>query len=491
VWLAIGLTLYLAALLLWRDAVPDGLNNDAAEEALRGLHLLEARQLQVFSSSLGVPQETLYLYVVAALAKLLGPTALAIQVVSWAVGLSCVAMLVRLSRRVDEGLPAWVTLLLALSSLWLFHYARSGLRAISAPFFCLAVALLLDRAERAPARRPAALACGATLALSLYTYTACRVLVLAFVAHAALRLWRTAGDRRPLWRCYAWIAAAALVGSIPNLYLLATAPGDVLWRGWYVVPAAAALPRGLWWSALVPVAYDASYRQLAGPTHIFDGVSAAFATAGLRPLHPLVAGLLLIGAAPAWRRRARPALCFLFFVWLLGTLGLGIAGPSLTRLLIVLPSFLVVAGLGAGALLRRWPRSAPAIAAALLLLGAGELRNYFTAFAQSRAAQAYFSPAATPIGRRAGALGAQGLRVVAVVSKDANVVVYLAHEHAAAVRVVEFYGRPLEPREVPVAAFQPQVLLVERSPGFAAYAGTFPAERHVGAAAAYDEIRLD
>ena len=236
---------------------------------------------------------------------------------------------------------------------------------------------------------------------------------------------------------------------------------------------------------------DPSYRSLVGPVHVFDGVSAAFTTAGLQPIHPVLAALLLIGLRAAWQHRERPALCFLFLVWLLGTLGLGVAGPSLTRLLIVLPALLISAALGAGWLVERRPRVAPLLAAVLLLVMLAEHYRYFTTFAQAAEAQAYYSPAATPIGRRARELAATGKRVVAVVSKDANVVTYLTYDQAPAVRVVEFYRRALEPREVPIGAFQPQVLLVERAARFAPYAALFPSARHARAQPEYDEIRLD
>jgi hypothetical protein len=71
---------YLGALLYARDRVPAGLNNDTAEEALRGLYLVEGRHFEVMTFSLGHSAETLYLYLIGASVKLFGPTTLAIQV---------------------------------------------------------------------------------------------------------------------------------------------------------------------------------------------------------------------------------------------------------------------------------------------------------------------------------------------------------------------------------------------------------------------------
>ncbi len=485
------LAVYAVGLAAWPDAVPDGLNNDAAEEALRGLHLLEAGQLRLFSSTPGIPQETLYLYIVAAAAALFGTTTFAIHLVGGLAALACVWLIAAAARRVEPATPRWLALAVAASSLWLFHYGRAGVRAISAPLFCLAVALLLERAERRPAERAPAWVCGAALALSLYTYTACRALVAAFLLYAALRLWRAGEARRGLTRCYGHVLVAAAVVSIPNLTYLLAAPSEYLWRGSYVVRGGATSAGAhLLASALLPFWYPERYWALAGPTHLFDGVSAGLASAGIRPLDPLLAGALLIGLVPLWRRRATPVAAYLAAVWLMATLLLGFTGPSLTRLLVALPVFLVVAVLGFGALLSLQPRWAPYIAVALALQVASAAYQYLALFPRADQAQAYFSPAATPIGQRARALAAGGLRVVAVVAKDANVVRYLTHDRANAATVIEFYQRPPDPAEIPLATPRPDVLLIERAPGFSILSAAFPPAQHVGSHPRYDEIAL-
>ena len=81
---------YLAALIYARDRIPAGLHNDVAEEALRGLYLVEGRHFEVMTFSVGNSAETLYLYLVGVAAQLLGPTTLAIQLPSWAFALACI-----------------------------------------------------------------------------------------------------------------------------------------------------------------------------------------------------------------------------------------------------------------------------------------------------------------------------------------------------------------------------------------------------------------
>src|SRR4029077_20016446 len=145
VLLAIGL--YVGALALWREQTPQGIHNDTVEEAQRGIYLIEGRHVEVITFAIGNSAETLYLYLLGAAISLLGPTTLAIQIVSWASALAVIALGVGLVRRLEPAMPLWASVLLFTSSLWLFHYARAGLRAIAAPVVLLAFCALLDRAE--------------------------------------------------------------------------------------------------------------------------------------------------------------------------------------------------------------------------------------------------------------------------------------------------------------------------------------------------------
>jgi hypothetical protein len=287
------------------------------------------------------------------------------------------------------------------------------------------------------------------------------------------------------------MAAGAFLVSLPNLWFLLQAPREFLLRGEYVAFGGPdAVPGHLLWSFLLPFAYGDAYRTLTGPGYISDGVSAGLTTAGIDPVHPLIAAAFLVGLVVAWQRRERSAVSVLLWTWPLGILFLGFSGPSLTRLLILAPVYFVFAALGIGELLRRWPRTWALVLLVLCFAVAWETRQYFVVFAQSSKAQSYFSPAATPIGQRARELAGQGKRVVCVVAKDESVVRYLTHDHGELVRIVEFYQRPLDPRAIPIASFQPHVLLIERNERFARYAAVFPRQRVVSAGGPFDEIRL-
>lgn len=481
---------YAAALFWLRDTVPDGLNNDAAEEALRGLYLLEQRKFEVITFSIGNSAETLYLYLVGAAAKVLGPTTLAIQLPSWLVGAASIWLLIRVVRRLDASTPPWASSLLGISSVWLFHYVRAGLRAVAAPFFLLSFWLLLDRAERLKEDRWSALGCGAVLGLSLYAYTSCRVLPAIFVVYALIRVMRATSERPRLLRCYAFVALGAFLISLPNLWFFIRSPGEFLFRGSYVLRGGAwEIAANTLWSFLLPFSfYRDVYRDLGGAAHYFDGVSAGLTVAGINPIHPLVAAAFAAGLWRLWKTRHEPGAMFILIAWLCATLILGIAGPSLTRMLILLPVYLAVASVGIGTGAKRSSAFGLALAAVLLALTLQQGYAYFFQLSSSKLSSLYFSSAATPIGQRAVELAAQGERVLCVISKDAAVIRFLTHAHPGDVHVVEFYNRPLVVEEIPLKEFNPSTLLIEKQ--FAGYANTFPPQRLRQPARRFDEIDL-
>ena len=496
---AAALVLYLATLNFARDRVPAGLNNDVAEEALRGVSLLESGRFEAINLfgvgkggyRYGNSMETLFLYLLGVAARISGTTALSIHVTTWLFALATICLVCWTTWRLDPALPAWLPALLVLSSIWLFHYARSGLRAITAPVFLLSFALLLDQSEEMLSRWRVGLACGAVLGLSLYAYTSCRVLPIAFLIHGSARLWNARGQRRELLHRYAAVAAGLLIVSLPNLILLFRQPGTFLTRGSYVVrggiPAAAI---NVMQTLLLPL-YYAHKETAVGATNVFDGVSQALAVAGLRPIHPVVAAAFLIGLVRAWRRRGEPLVSFLLAAWVSATIALGISGPSLTRLLILLPFYLVIAALGFGTVLR-FRGVAPLVAAALLLMTVAEARNYFVIFAQNPSSRHEYALNATAIGQRARALAMDGARVTCVVAANANVVNFLTHDVQDRVEVLEFMRRPTTTSEIPLMLqFRPQVILLEHDPGLDLFRAAFLLLGRVEARSGFDEFKVD
>ncbi len=461
--LAAGAALYAGLLLFRYRTVPGGITNDAAEEALRGLILVEERRLEAITFVLGQSLETLWLYVMGLTAKLVGPGVVAIVLPSVAAATATAVLVTLLVRRLAPGTPALVPFLLTAGSPWLFHYGRTGFRAIAAPLFLALSALLLARADDGTARPARFAAAGAAVGLSVYAYTACRLLPvalgLAFLAKVAFD--------RPNRRAWARAAGAALLGfsvvSIPNAVFFVRRPVEFLVRGAYVVMGTPAQRLGnLVATVLLPFHYPYRYRFLWGDAHVFDAVSAEFGGTGMDPV-PLAAGILCAAGLVLRLRRTRDLTTLTLALTLAAAiLVLGPFGPSLTRLLVVLPVYTVFASFAAGSL-GRTPTARRAVGAGLALLAAVSLSTYFARLTDpSYRPGPDMAPAQTALGERA-QVAAEG-RVVCVVTRNQNVVRYLAHRRDGA--VFEFRSRPFDVREV-LPALPTRTLLLERDPLFA------------------------
>jgi len=468
------LAVWLTALVYARDRVPPGINSDAAGEAMRGVLLVEGHRFEAITFAVGNSAETLYLYWLGALIHLLGPTAMALHLACWPLALAIIWMIWKLTRRLADTVPPWIPVLTAAASLWLFHYARSGLRAITAPFFLAAVALLLDRVERRPLDRVAGWLCGAVLGLSVYGYTSARVLPIAFLAYAVFRLAGARGEWKAAALRYGAVVAGAAAASIPNLWFFLHRPAEFLARGNYVLSGSGTdRVFHVLFTALLPWYYPDTYRSIELPTYQCDGVSAAMVAAGQNPVNIVMAVAMLAGLWRARRLLDRPVAGFLLAAWIAATLLLGIAGPSLTRLLVILPVYLVLASLGFGYAMEAMPRLRLLVPLAILAVAATDGYSYFSNVA---AQVVYYGAAATPMGESAAAMAAQGHRVLCIVSKDAGVVKLLTHAQESRVQVAEFFRGPLDVSKLPLRELRPDVLLVDDAPKFRDFAARLPQE---------------
>jgi hypothetical protein len=468
------LAVWFAAVMYARDRVPPGLSNDAAEEALRGIYLVEGHHWEVITFSVGNSAETLYLYWMGALIRVLGPTTLVLHLACWPFALAIIWMIWKLTQRLVDTVPPRVPVLTAAASLWLFHYARSGLRAITAPFFLAAIALLLDRVERRPLDRWAGLLCGAVLGLSVYGYTSARVLPIAFLGYAAFRVIRQRAEWKAALLRYGAVAAGAAATSIPNILFFLQKPAEFLGRGNYVM-VGSAVDRALHvlWTALLPWYYPDLYRNIEAPAYQSDVVSAALMAAGQSPVNIVMAAAMLAGFWRARRLLDRPVAGFLLAAWVAATLLLGIAGPSLTRLLIVLPVYLVLAALGFGYAMEVAPRLRALVPLAIMAVAVVDGYSYVSNVASQ---VVYSGTAATPMGQTAAAMAAQGHRVLCVLSKDASVVRLLTHGQESRVGVAEFFSGPFDASRLPLRELRPDMLLVEDVPKFRSFAARIPQE---------------
>jgi hypothetical protein len=462
--IGLGAAAYLGLHALAAGRVPPGVAADPVIEALRGLRLVLLRRFEVLTVSIGPSAETLWLYVTGVCMAALGPTRIAFIVPSILAAVATLVLVAALVRRVRPELPIGIALLVPASSLWLFHSGQVGLRASAAPLVLLGACFLLDdRAERGVANRP--FAAGALLGLGVYAYSACRVLPIAWALHFALR-WRRRPEARPALRREArrLLAGFTLV-SIPNLLFLLRAPGLLLDRGYYVSRGTPLDKlQNVLATFLLPFGYPDRYRVWIGPGHVFDVTGVALTASGLDPFD-LVAGPLAVLGLLAWRRGSESAsLSFLLVAWAAGGVLLGLYGPSLTRLLILLPAWLVFAALGCDALLSRAPRLHVPLAALLVLSLCLQARAWVSTFGRSEPAAWYFHEAVTAMAERARDLTAEGKRVIVVSRTGRDVFKYFCWQHIEQVFHVAMPEGTPRGDDVPLAGFAADVVLVEHTP---------------------------
>lgn len=460
----LGATLAYAGVLLYRfRTAPDGLVNDQAEELLRGMILVAERRFEVLTFTVGNSAETLWLYVLGLSARLLGPSVLALVLPSVLAAAATAWATARffVDRRPDA--PWEIPFLLAAGSPWLFAYGRSGFRAITAPLALAITALLLQRAEARPGRAWPWAAAGGVVGLSLYGYTAARLLPAALAAAFAVVLVRDRGGRRARARAALACAAGFAAVSIPNVVFLARHPVEFFVRGGYsVIGDAEGKFRNVLATLALPLHYPDRYRFVWGDAHVLDAYSASVTGSGIDPV-PLVAGLLAaLGLVATLRRDRDLPVLFLVATHAATVVFLGPLGPSLTRLLVLVPVFVFYAAVSVLELAKT-PRARRAAGAVLAAVAALSLRGYFARLSDpGRTAREYVGEAQTAMGERARVLGASG-SVLAVVSDNASVVRALAW--GTPTSVVEFRRRPFDVREV-VPGLRARTLLVETYPVF-------------------------
>ena len=453
-----------AALVLFRfRSVPGGLVNDQAEELLRGLILVAERRLEVLTFAVGNSAETLWLYVLGLSAKVLGPSVLALVLPSALAAAAIVWLTARVVVERRPGTPWAIPFLLAAGSPWLFHYGRSGFRAITAPLGLALAALLLQRGEARPGRIGPYAAAGAVVGLSLYGYTASRLLPLALAGAFAVLLVRDPAGRRARARAALATAAGFAAVSIPNAVFLVRHPVEFFVRGGYsVIGDAPGKLRNVLATLALPLHYPDRYRFVWGDAHVLDAYSASMTGSGVDPV-PLLAGLLALAGLVVTLRRARDLVAlFLVATHVLAVLALGPLGPSLTRLLLLVPVFVFYASEGVLAVAKT-PRARLAAGVLLSVAAILSLSGYVSRLSDpDRRAREYVGEAQTAMGERARVLAATG-PVLAVVSDNAGVVRALAFGMPTS--VVEFRRRPFDVREV-LPELGARTLLVEAHPVF-------------------------
>lgn len=359
------------------DLVPPGLNNDEAINALEIRDIQDGRPFATLTKR-GLNRETMFHYLGAfafrcteieinllkAMPAVFGLTqkvvadpmmTLIFPLRSVAIAAGTLTLLALYLFARDRF--GWLVALLATAFLavspWHIHYSRVGERAVLAPLFAIAtVGFFLKALESGRTRDH--LAWGASLGLGLWSYTSFRAVPIAMLAFALLRgrLGWGAGRKDDPRARRALLIATGLAGALLIVLMLLSGLGPLgfLTRGSYatlIVPKAN-FALNLLSSGLMAHYVPQRYAVIQSEAFISDGMSPVFGLIGLPPETTVVAALSLLGLAYAiWRalRRqdATTALIVLCFLTLVLTVGL--AGPSLTRMLVNVPWLCLFAAL--------------------------------------------------------------------------------------------------------------------------------------------------
>ena len=359
------------------DLVPPGLNNDEAINALEIKDIQDGRPFATLTKR-GLNRETMFHYLGAfafrcteieinllkAMPAVFGLTqkvvadqmmALIFPLRSVAIAAGTLTLLALYLFARDRF--GWFVALLATAFLavspWHVHYSRVGERAVLAPLFAIAtVGFFLKALESGRTRDH--LAWGVSLGLGLWSYTSFRAVPIAMLAFALLRGrlgWGAGQKSDPQARRALLIATGVAAAMLVVLMLLSgLSPLGFLTRGSYatlIVPKAN-FALNLLSSGLMAHYVPQRYAVIQSEAFISDGMSPVFGLIGLAPETTVVAALSLLGLAYAiWRalRRqdATAGLIVLCFLTLVVTVGL--AGPSLTRMLVNVPWLCLLAAL--------------------------------------------------------------------------------------------------------------------------------------------------
>jgi Dolichyl-phosphate-mannose-protein mannosyltransferase len=359
------------------DLIPWGLNNDEAINALESQEILDGRPFSTLTQR-GLNRETMFHYLAALAYRNPGlglnvlramPAVFGIQpgrissenqlsdlifpLRSVAIGagtLTLLAIYLFARRHFGWRVALLASILMAVSP-WHLLYSRVGERAILAPLFALVTLDFFLRALES-ARLLDHLAWGAALGLGLWTYTSFRAIPLALAGFLLVR--RFIGpDRRalPAPGRRAFLAGGGLAALILVL-LIARSPIGVtqfLLRGSYVtLPPKTSLGLNLLHALTMINYFPARYAVVQSQEFISDGISTTFGLIGLEPESIVTAALATLGILYAawrvWRRRDAACLLLLLCFLALG-LTVGLAGPSLTRMLLNLPWLCLFASL--------------------------------------------------------------------------------------------------------------------------------------------------
>ena len=385
--------------------IPWGLNNDEGIEGLIACRFLAGEPIAPFSS-IGLSRETLFHLLLMPLFSVAGPGIASLRLMAFLCGMAGVALAYlagseMFSRRV--GLIA--SFLMAVSS-WHVLYSRTGFRNILLPVFLLGAVWGLHRGVRTR-RWPCFALTGVFLAAGMNSYTSFRVVPVALLAWVLARRWVL--KRAPLsWKETAACMLPFAVLMVPQLLVAARDPAGFLARGSYVLSQTpdASVPANLLYSFLMPWYYPARFGVMQSRWFFGDGVSLVYAAVGRAPETAVAAALMALGAVVTigrFARRRGEGEGLILTLYLATLASVGLAGPSLTRLIGLVPLLCFLGAIGLEEVTLRLFGSRPAwrlgaTAAILAVAAAAGVEQYFLRAGGSPKAMFYYAAPQTIIG---------------------------------------------------------------------------------------------
>ncbi|MCB2153385.1 glycosyltransferase family 39 protein [bacterium] len=419
-WIALAVITLVGGLLrFWHlDVLPPGLWYDEAINGLDAWGVIHGHGFPIFFMTEGHPREPLYMYLEAIGILVGGPNATAIRAVSAAIGTLTIPAVWWMSRQFMGPRDALTTACVFSFMRWHVHFSRLAFRTILTPFFAALITGFLYRTIR-KRKLLDAIATGALLSLSLYTYLSMRLFVVAALIGIVLGIvWKLKVDGAHCSRraSVAGILAAIIVflplgidyianpehfsGREKEVSLISQGPEgwariarqarDVAlmpaFRGDHVgkhnIPGPPRFVQSILWSSDGPdsAARWIDRKRSGAPEMDPHGTGI--------PVFDIVTGLLFyfgfaVACKRAWRRQWPEAF---LIVWLIvGSLAsvLSFGAPNMLRLLLLTPAVAAVLALGLEAILAfAETRTNRHLAAGILLVflawfAAGEMLRYF------------------------------------------------------------------------------------------------------------------
>ncbi|MCI0568139.1 MAG: glycosyltransferase family 39 protein [Acidobacteria bacterium] len=388
------------------QSIPWGLNNDEGIEGLIACRFLAGERITPFSN-IGVSRETLYHLMLMPLFYFAGPGIASLRALSLLCGMGAVILIYFLGQELfSKRAGVFAAFLLAVSP-WHVLYSRTGLRNILLPVLLLGSLWAFTRALRL--RRPSLfILTGILLAAGMYSYTSFRVVPPALLLWALVRR-RFLGAAPLTWKETGLTCGTFLTLMVPQFLIMLSDPLGFLARGGYVLAQTpdASIPGNVLFSFVMPVYYPARFGVMQSRWFFSDGVSLVYAAVGRTPESLVSAALMALGvvlAGARFIRKRAEAEGLVLFLFGLTVLTVGLAGPSLTRLIGNLPLLCLLAGLFLEEVWRRLlapsPRWLGVSVLAALLAGAAAMgfEQYFLRAGSSPKAMFYFAAPQTLMG---------------------------------------------------------------------------------------------